>query len=58
MEAGGEIVRAFVFWFLIAVLIFWVMLSIEHGRSAGKWIKKTINKFFKGTKGKESEKHE
>ena len=50
--------RAFVFLFLIAVLIFWVMLSIEHGRRAGKWIKKTINKFFKGTKGKESEKYE
>lgn len=50
--------RAFVFLFLIAVLIFWVMLSIEHGRRAGKWIKKTIKKFFKGTKWKESEKHE
>lgn len=50
--------RAFVFFFIIAVIMFWVVLSIEHGRRAGKWIKKIFNKFFKGTRRKEREKHE
>ena len=43
--------RAFAFFFAIAVVIFWIMLSIEHGRAVGKGIKKTIKQFFKGYKG-------
>lgn len=51
--------RAFVFFFLITVFVFWVMLSIEHGREVGKKIKKIIKQFFKGTKkGKEREEDE
>lgn len=50
--------RAFAFWFAIALVVFWVMLSIEHGRVVGKGIKKTMKQFFKGHKGKERGKHE
>lgn len=50
--------RAFVFFFVIGIFLFWVMLSIEHGREVGKNIKKTIKKFFKGDKRKRRENHE
>ena len=54
----GIRMRAFVFFFVIGIFIFWIMLSIEHGREVGKNIKKMIKQFFKGQKRKEREKHE
>ncbi len=45
--------RAFVFWLVIALLLFW-----EHGRATGKSIKKTIKQFFKGSKRKGREENE
>ena len=52
------LVRAFVFWFAIALVLFWIGLSIEHGRAVGKGIKKTMKQFFKGSKRKEREENE
>ena len=42
--------RALVFWGAIAVVVFWVLLSIEHGWHIGRSIKNTIKEFFRGNR--------
>ena len=44
--------KAFVFWCIVALFVYWVMLSIEHGKAVGKGIRKTVKQFFHGEKRK------
>ena len=39
--------RAFIFFFVLAIFVFWIILSMEHGKALGNKILH-IKRFWKG----------